>query len=206
MADLEKDLREIASASDEDTLSRIEKYQIGGYKAPSRTGIFGQKNAYGTAMEALERRRAAIQAERGAADAKHQGEVANLDGRKNNLINSYADQARRQLTQGIVQNTKAAQGRGLLYSGLKQGADQRSFAQAAGDSSNYQAQVNRATDQDIGGMEVDRAQEGLNRYKDNVNVAAKKYQNDMKKSEQGAGVAGAVGSAAGGLAGMALPF
>ena len=139
------------------------------------------------------------------AQQKQATEMSALQNQKGNLINQYGDSARRGLAHDLAGVRSSANSRGLLYSGLRQGAEQNMRGQAAGQMANYRAQVNNATADKIDGYSNQQAQRGVAKYgMDNAqNIST--YQDALgqrgQRQKQAGQIGGALGMAGGMLAG-----
>jgi len=74
---------------------------------------------------------------------------------------SFADRQKQALAQAMQKNAAGAQGRGLLYSGLKQSADQSNVADMANILANKRKQINNQTEETARGYEQSAIQGGM---------------------------------------------
>lgn len=137
--------------------------------------------------------------EKAAKDAEQRKlDVANS---KNAMMNQAGDSARTQLAQKLGQVRSAANSRGLLYSGLRQGAEGNARGQAAGQLAGQRAQINQASDEQMTGLTNQAAQQGVQTYGNQIKNNAQDYQDALARYKQKSSALGALGQGLGALGG-----
>lgn len=120
------------------------------------------------------------------------------------MINLYGEQSREALGNSLTQNKKSASSRGLLYSGIKQGADASARGQQAGDVASYTQRTNRAADDEMGSLSSEAAASGLKSYGENIVTSQDAYADALERKRNNP--AASIGKAVGQAAGQFLPF
>lgn len=137
-----------------------------------------------------------------AATAK---ETSAIDQQKGRMINQFGDQSRRQLAQDLAGARSAASSRGLLYSGLRRGAEQGLRGQAAGQMAQYRQNVNQSSADKLAGYQQQQAQRGVADYgleaQRNLGAYQNALQDRAQKRAQGAQIGAGLGSLGGALLG-----
>lgn len=124
---------------------------------------------------------------------------------KNAMMNQAGDSARTQLAQKLGQVRSSANSRGLLYSGLRQGAEGGARAQSAGALAGKRSEINNASDEQMTGLTNQAAQQGIQTYGNQIKNNAQDYQDALARYKQKSGALGALGQGLGALGG-ALPI
>lgn len=189
---------EINGAQDEASLNRLMQFV--------NTGGQDDSNARAKAMiqQKMAERQAAAQeaAMRQKMVAQAQAYRANLPGLQEKMGSGVADQGRRGLAEQMSGIKTASNKRGLLYSGLRQGAQTGAQAQMAGNVAGQRAQINQDTESQAQKMEQAAAQSGLVARGQQIETADNAYNEALQKHSAGREQAQAIGSAAGQGAGM----
>lgn len=144
-------------------------------------------------------------AERKAAEDAKKRREAEVATQKRTLIAQQGDQSRRRLAEGMAGIRNNASQRGLLYSGLARGAEAGAQAQAGAAMSNYQAQVNQASDQKVSELSNQAATQGIQDYGRDIDRSNEAYKQALGRYKQKAGALGEIGKGLGTL-GAALPI
>lgn len=136
---------------------------------------------------------------------------ANLPGTQNALANQSADVGKRNLAQNIAQTRSNASSRGLLNSGLRQGAEAGNYGSYLSGQSQARSGINQETEQNAQGMENNAisAGEKLQQQRQAMEDAIygrqqEQYQNALQQQQQRTGLLGGIGKSLGGMAGGAL--
>lgn len=110
------------------------------------------------------------------------------DSRANAQYDVLADQARRGVGQGIKDVRSQASSRGLLYSGLRQGAEQGVRAQGASDLANARTAVNRQVEDETYDAEQQALQGLMAQRQMQLGDAQQRYQQGLlgMKAKEGA--------------------
>lgn len=129
----------------------------------------------------------------------------NLPQMEEDLGSSYERQARRGLAQNIQGINANASRRGLLYSGLRQGAEAGAQARTAGDVAQKRYQINQGLEQNAQGLESGAASNIFSSYKNDIQNADDSYnlalQQMQSRNNLLTGLFGGIGAAAGGYLG-----
>lgn len=128
---------------------------------------------------------------------------SNLPAYQNQLQNFAANQARGQYQDAANQIRSGANARGLLYSGLKTGAEQDTKAALSGQLASKYADINQGLNDASNQMQEAQLQRLLNSYQGDVQSATQAYGLDMQRRAQNQGLLGSLlgaGAAAGGAA------
>lgn len=124
------------------------------------------------------------------------------------LRNSADEQARGQYQNAAEGIRSNANSRGLLYSGLKRGAEEDTKAALSGQLAGKYADINQMLDTQANSLDEERLQRVLGGYQGDVQSAIQSYQLDMARRGQQQGLMGSIlgaGAAGGGAAlGMAM--
>ncbi len=189
---------QIQNATDIGALDRIGQF--------TQTGDQDESN--NSARQLIEKKRAelAVKQQRDDLRAKMTGQAAdyrkNIKNTQESQFGQVADTSKRGLAQKMAGIDSSANSRGLLYSGLNQGAHAAAAAQNAGQLSNARTEINTNTENTANDMENRARNMGL----DDVNQASKEWDNTynqaMNNRAQGAAAMGAIGGAVGQVAGM----
>lgn len=139
-----------------------------------------------------------------AAQAAQQREL-DVANSKNSMMNQAEDSGRRQLSQKLGQVRSGANSRGLLYSGLRQGAEEGTRAQSAGDLAATRQNINQASDEQMTNLTNQGANQGIQSYGMQIQNNANDYQDALKRYQQKTGALGALGKGLG-AAGALLPI
>lgn len=139
------------------------------------------------------------------AQQKIAQEKAALDSQKGRMISQYGDQARMGLARDLAGARSAASSRGLLYSGLRRGAEADLRGQAGGQMAQYRQNVNQSQADKLGQFQGQQAERGMARYgldaQRNLGAYQDALQQRGQKRAQGAAIGGGLGSLAGALLG-----
>ena len=134
-----------------------------------------------------------------------------MNQRKGNLISSYSDTLRGKLAGDLAGNTRNANARGLLYSGLKSGGETELKAKAGSDYGNYVAGVNAADDEQLtdaegqlGQNRATMAGQQIQNYGLDVYQNLANYEANLERRRRNLGMTTNIGQAAGGLLGTAV--
>lgn len=156
-----------------------------------------QRKRYAASLQGAKE---ATQRQAGAAQAFR----TSLPARSQEYGSMLGDQQRMSLARQMQGNAAAAQSRGLLYSGLKQAADQASAGQYASALSRGQSQFNEAAQKQAGEMEEQAIQSGLQLNQMENQAAQERYKNALLKRQANQGAAGGLGGAIGSITGGIL--
>lgn len=130
---------------------------------------------------------------------------ANMPQMEQDLGSAYERQARRGLAQNIQGINANASRRGLLYSGLRQGAEAGAQAKAAGDVAQKRYEINQGLEQNAQGLESGSASNIFSSYKNDIQNADDSYnlalQQMQSRNNLLTGLFGGIGAAAGGYLG-----
>lgn len=125
-----------------------------------------------------------------------------LNQQKDRMQEQFKDETRRGLSDIVGNARKNANARGLLYSGLREGAEQKAFGQANSAVAQNQAKLNTATEDKIADWSNQSAQNQLDIGQQGQDFAAGAYKDALEQrrvqqgqmQDIGAGV-GAIGGA-----------
>lgn len=123
---------------------------------------------------------------------------------KQDMINLHGEQSRDTFNKTLGENKKSAQSRGLLYSGIKQGADYGAAGNQASDEAGYAQRVNQSSEGQLNDLKNQSAQAGLQSYGNDIQHEQTLYNDALERKKSNP--AGAIGSALGNVASKALPF
>ncbi len=120
-----------------------------------------------------------------------------------------SEQRRLDLARQLQSNAAGASARGLLYSGLKQNADQMSAADYAGNMANDRARINQEMESRATGMEDQAIQQAQKLQELESKANAQAYKDALAQRQQrmqeakgtGAGIGSVFGSAGSGVGG-----
>ena len=126
-----------------------------------------------------------------------------LNQQKAQMMAQYGEGSRGALAKQISGIRSGMSSRGLLYSGLRQGAEQEAQGQSAAQSADYQARLNQSQADKMGEFQQEAANQGLQQYQDDTTQAFSDYSNAIAKRKQRSGLMGQLGSGIGALAGAA---
>lgn len=196
--DINKTIRE-ANSGDEGQLQHLEGF-LNSQDQDEDTEI---------ARNAIKARRAAITANSATARMTTQAlDYRNkLPGMKEQAYAGVQDQARRGLSEQLAGVKQGANSRGLLYSGLKQGADQAAVGNTASALATARGDINDSFEAQARGRE-DAARSGnadamATQLSQDSDVYGKAMENVKRRQQTMSAVGGALGSVAGGaIAGM----
>lgn len=139
------------------------------------------------------------------AEQKMAQEKAALDSQKGRMVSQYGDQARMGLARDLAGARSAASSRGLLYSGLRRGAEADLRGQAGGQMAQYRQNVNQSQADKLGQFQGQQAERGVARYGMDAQRNLGAYQDALQqrgqKRAQGASIGGGLGSLAGAVLG-----
>lgn len=144
------------------------------------------------------------EAQEKAAQAAQQRQI-DVGNQKNALINQYGDQARRGLANSMAQAKRDANRRGLLFSNQLETAKADMGAQAAGDMASYRTKVNQASDDQLGNLATQSAQQGMQSYGNQITQNQNDYGDALRRRKQRTGIFDAIGEGIGKLGGL-LPI
>lgn len=113
-------------------------------------------------------------------------------------------EAKRGLAENLAGVKQGASRRGLLYSGIRQGAEGALRAQSAGQLAQQKADINTSIQNQIDQMRSGAAGAGFQAYQGAVQQAQNDYNMAMQKYKQKQGQLSAIGGALGMGAGLAL--
>jgi hypothetical protein len=211
--DKDKTIAEIMGAGDEGSLARLEQF-VG-------TGEQGVDNNY--ARQVIQQRRSQMAAQkqaqeemersnqlRGQLTKQAQDYRAALPGLQNQMMDSASDDARRGLSSQMTGIKKAANQRGLLYSGLRAGSEAQAAGEASSGLAQERARINEQTQgqadaydrmaaqgnlahQEMGLQDAQRKQKGQD---DAYQQAIARRRGDATAMQAGMQAAGQVGGAA----------
>lgn len=165
---------------------------------------YAGENAQGVYNDSIGELRRAKSEREAAAKEKRERELS-VANAKNAAINSYGDQARRGLTNNILEARRGANARGMLYSSQRAGAEQGLRAQASGAIANQRAAVNKASDEQIGQMTQASAGRNLQDWGTQIQSNQNAYQDALNRYKQKTAGLGAFGQGVGAVGGL-LPF
>lgn len=115
------------------------------------------------------------------------------------------DTSRRGLAESMSGIKQGASQRGLLYSGLRSGAEANAASGAQSDLAAQRAEINQNLENTAQGMEQGALQSGMQRYGTQLQQSSDTYQQALQKMKdqqaQQAGIMGAAGSVGGMLLG-----
>lgn len=115
------------------------------------------------------------------------------------------DKSRRGLAEQISGIKQGASQRGLLYSGLRSGAESNAASGAQSDLAAQRAQINQNLEDTAQGMEQGALQSGMQRYGNQLQESSDTYQQALQRMKdqqsQQSGILGAAGSVGGMLLG-----
>ncbi len=190
---------EIENAGDIGALDRLSQF--------TQTGDQDESNT--SARQLISKKRAELQAKKARDELRSKMTSQandyrkNLKGTQESQFGQVADVSKRGLAQKMSGIDSSANSRGLLYSGLNQGAHAAAQAQNAGELSNARTDINTQTENTANDMENKARNMGI----DDVNQASAEWDNTynqaMSNRQQGAQALGQVGSALGTVAGIA---
>lgn len=139
------------------------------------------------------------------AEQKMSAEKSALETQKGRMISQYGDQARQGLARDLAGARSAASSRGLLYSGLRRGAEADLRGQAAGQMAQYRQNVNTSAADKLGQFQGQQAERGMARYgldaQRNLGAYQDALQQRSQRRAQGAQIGGGLGSLAGAFLG-----
>ncbi len=190
---------EIQNANDIGALDRIGQF--------TQTGDQDESNSSARQLIAKKRGELAVKKQRDDLRTKMTGQAAdyrkNIKNTQESQFGQVADTSKRGLAQKMAGIDSSANSRGLLYSGLNQGAHAAATAQHAGQLSDARSNINTQTESTANDMENRARNMGL----DDVNQASKEWDNTynqaLNNKAQSAAAMGAVGGALGQVAGIA---
>lgn len=154
-------------------------------------------NAYAALFNQQEQRK------KDAVDKANADHTAGVQNQKSQLINQYGDNARMQLAQGLAGVRTGANSRGLLYSGLRQGAEENLRDRTAGQMAQYRTNVNQAADDKVNDYAGQQANLGLQQQNSENQARLNDYQMALKDRGQRQATGAAIGSAVGAIGGAA---
>lgn len=195
---------EINGAQTDADLSRIEAF----------LGTGDQDESNGAAREAIKRKRQEVQAlsdlnnNQSALTQNAQDYYKNIPQTEEAQFGALQDNGRRQLAGQLQQTNSGANRRGLLYSGLNQGAQQSAVGQYAANLSQGRQQINAQTEQNAYGLQNQAVQSGLALQKQNQGAQDSLYQRALQRrqmsNDQKGQILGGLGYALGGAASGAI--
>lgn len=196
--DVDKVLKEIRTSGDDQNLQRLGQFLDTQRDSDEEVQL---------ARSAIEKKRAEMQqAATTAAMTKQAVDYRNqLPGMKETAFSGVAGDARRGLSQQLAGVTQGAQSRGLLYSGLKQGAQQQAIGQTAGALAGARGQINQQYEDQARSRETaartGNIQDMGTAVKNDADIYGQAMENVKARQGVGAAVGSAVGTVAGGLLG-----
>lgn len=116
----------------------------------------------------------------------------------------FEDNSRQGLAQSMAGIRKSSSNRGLLYSGLRQGAEQGAKAEQGAQSAQNQSQVNQWGDQAMSNWRQNRTDTGLNQTIQAGQQKMNDYNSAMGQYKQKKDMFGSIGSAIGNAAGALI--
>lgn len=132
----------------------------------------------------------------------------NLPGTQGELFNQASDVGKRGLAQSIAQTRSSASSRGLLNSGIRQGAESNNYGNYLSGLSSSRAGINKETEANAQGMENSAVQAGTNLQQQRQAMEdaiysrqMQQYENATKQREADKGLLGGLGSSVGGAFG-----
>lgn len=126
----------------------------------------------------------------------------NIPGMKESAFGAVGDTARQDFSRQLQSNNAAAQGRGLLYSGLKQQADQASAADYSTALSGRMASLNQGFNDQADSLEQMTLKNGMNLYQNQAQAQDAAYKNALAKQQQNGEQIGSLLGAAGKVGGL----
>lgn len=139
------------------------------------------------------------------ADLKNRaGQIDTVNNKKQEMINLQQETGREDFNNSLQKNRENASSRGLLYSGIKEGADYDSARAQAGNEASYQQQVNEAADTELGDLDKNFANTSLQNYENRISQSQNAYQQALQRRQGNS--AGSIGQAIGSIGGALLPF
>lgn len=127
-----------------------------------------------------------------------------LEGRRQQALGIARDESRRNLASGLQDVRSAANQRGLLYSGLRRGAESDLSGQIAAQGAGRAGEINQAMQDYLSDALARRTQSGLDDYLRRANQSALDYERKLQKAGQRAQNISGIGSAVGGLLGTGV--
>lgn len=118
------------------------------------------------------------------------------------LQNQAFDQGADSYNQQKKQIDKSANKRGLLFSGMKQGAESSAANQIANETQGKIAQNNKGLQDYANQYGSQVAQSNIANYQSNVSSAFNDYQNKLKEQQQQSGLMGSIGGGLGSIMGL----
>jgi hypothetical protein len=134
----------------------------------------------------------------------YQSFLSNLPGYQSSLNNQAIDQGNQQYNNEKQQIDTSANQRGLLYSGLKTGAEQGAANTAANNTQNQIASNNENLSNYATGYGNQVAQSNIGNYQGQVNAALQNYGFGLQQQGQNSAMLGGLLGGGLGLAGMAM--
>lgn len=198
--DLDKTLTQIQQTGDEGTLNRILGF----------VGTGDQSSENVQARNAIEAKLKALQAQRAQAQLSKEAQEyrANIPAFTQNAFSKVADETRRGLAENLAGQKSDYNKKGLLYSGLKQGADASARGQAAAGLSQARASINQGAEQQARAMEQAAAQGTIGSQQSQVgadqDAYAKAMENAQRRRQTIAAAGQAIGQLGGGVIGKAV--
>jgi len=134
----------------------------------------------------------------------------NLAGTQEQLMNQAGDSGRRNLAEGITDSRRAMSSRGLLYSGLRQGAEAGNRSDYLSGLSQARSGINQQTTDTADQMSAQAKQSGIGAQQAQQGLADAIYNQNMQQfgiaKEEDSKRKQALSSATGGLLGIAGNF
>lgn len=145
-----------------------------------------------------------------ALKAARDRQITQASNYRTNMANMKEEQgvqsqesARQGLSQKLANIRSGANSRGLLYSGLRQGAEAGAGSDAAGQVAQERAQINTAVEDQANSLDSQALNSAFSVQKAQQELNDSAYQDALKRKSQGMSLMGMVGGAAGSIGGMA---
>lgn len=142
-----------------------------------------------------------LQAQNMKNSVDFQNNLANYGGQ---MYTQAADQSKKQLADTQAGIKTAANSRGLLYSGLRQSAEQGAATNAADNLASTTVGINQGLDQINNANQQQAINTGLDQYKGQVGAAFNAYQQALNSQQQKQQAFGSVLSGGGAIGALAL--